>query len=165
MSRRSAAASLLAAVFFAGAAATLGVMRIVEHQGDPGDEHFVRTEARDVRRDRPPGDRPDGMRQGQPTWTELAHLRITGRLVRELELTEEQQEGIHEAMERSRADAQQFWAEVLPLLASRQDSLEAEIARILTPEQSEVFLRFLRADRERTLRGRGPRRSPSVGRR
>ena len=165
MSRNSTAALTLAAVFVAGVASTLGVLRVVEHQRDSVNEHFVRDEVRDDRRDRPPGDRPDGVRQGQRPWTELTRLRISGRLARELALTEEQQEEIQAAMEQSRADAQQFWADVLPALAGQRDSLEAAIAQILTPEQNEVFLQFLTADRERSLRGRDSRRSPRGGRR
>jgi len=165
MSRKSVAALVLAAVFFAGVAVTLGVMRIVDHRGDDYGRYFDRTGARDIRSDRPWGERsrpgrPGGGRDERP-WSELARLRVTDRLVRMLDLTDEQVEGIREAMARHQSDAQGVWEEVLPVLAAQRDSLNAEVGRILTPEQYERFQRFLNADRERELRrrdrGRGRR--------
>ena len=161
MNRRWTAALVLAAVFFAGAAATLGVLRIVEHQGDRSGEYFDRTGSRDSRPDRPRSDRsrPDrpGGSRGERPWSELARLRVTERLTRTLDLTEAQVEDIREAMDRHQADAQEVWDDVLPVLAAQRDSLDAEFERILTPEQHEEFLRFLRADRERGLSDRRSR--------
>ena len=158
MNRRWAAVLVLAAVFSAGAAVTLGVLRIVEHQGDRAGEYFDRTGSRDFRPDRPRGDpsRPDrpGGSRGERPWSELARVRLTDRLVGTLDLTDEQVDAIREAMDRHQADAQQVWDDILPVLAAQRDSLDAEFERILTPEQHERFRRFLRDDRERGLRGR-----------
>ena len=161
MNRRWTAALMLAAVFAAGAAATLGVLRIVEHRGDRPGEYFDRTGSRDFRPDRPRGDRsrPDrgGGSRGERPWSELALVRVTDRLVGTLDLSDEQVDAIREAMDRHQADAQQVWDDVLPLLAAQRDSLDAEFERILTPEQHERFTRYLRADRERGLSSRRSR--------
>ena len=158
MNRKWTAALMLAAVFFAGAAATLGVLRIVEHRDDRPGEYFDRTGSRDFRPERPRSDRsrPDrpGGSRGERPWSELARVRVTERLARTLELTDEQVESIREAMDRHQSEAQEVWDDVLPVLAAQRDSLDAEFERILTPNQHERFLRFLRDDRERGLRGR-----------
>ncbi len=158
MNRKWTAALMLAAVFFAGAAVTLGILRIAEHRGDRPGEYFDRTGSRDFRPDRPWGDRsrPDrpGGSRGDRSWSELARVRVTDRLVGTLDLTDEQVDAIREAMDRHQADAQQVWDDILPVLAAQRDSLDAEFERILTPEQHKRFLRFLRDDRERGLRGR-----------
>lgn len=155
MNRRLTAALMLAAVFFAGVAATLGVLRLVESRGDDRNDFFARIDAREGR-PRPPFERSGGGR-GEAPWSELARLRVTDRLVRMLDLSDEQVEGIREAMDRNRADAQEVWEDVLPVLAAQRDSLDAQLERILTPEQHERFTRYLRDDRERGLRDRRSR--------
>ena len=155
MNRRSIAALMLAAVFLAGVAATLGFLRIAETRGDDRNDFFARVEARDGR-PRPPFDRSGGGR-GEARWSELARLRVTDRFVRMLDLSDDQVEDIREAMDRHQADAQEVWEDVLPVLAAQRDSLDAELERILTPEQHERFTRHLRADRERGLRDRRSR--------
>ncbi len=156
MSRRAAALALLSVVFLAGAATSLGVLRIVEYQRNAERESLFRTEVRDGRGSRQGGDRPGAERQ--PRWTELARLRVSDRLSRELGLTDEQRAGMRDAFDRHQRVAQQVWGEVLPVLAEQQDSLDAEIARILTPEQNQRFRRYLTADRDRM------RRDPRFGR-
>ena len=163
MSRRAAALTLLGVVFLAGAATTLGVSRLVEYQRDADRESLFRTEVRNGRGPRPGGDRPDGMRPTQ--WTELARMRVSDRLSRELGLTEEQIAEIRDAFDRHQQDAQQVWDEVLPALSGQRDSLEAEIARILTPEQNRRFMRYLTADRDRVRRDPRFRRSRPAGER
>ncbi len=158
MNRKPAAALVLAAAFFAGAAVTLGALRVVEHRDDGPGEYFDRTWPRGGGTDRPWGDRPrtgpPGGSRGERPWSELARLRVTERLAMTLDLTDEQVERIREVMERHRADAQGVWDEVLPVLAAQRDSLNAELERILAPDQFRAFLRHLRADRERELRRR-----------
>lgn len=161
MNRRSAALALLAAVFVAGAAATLGVQRIAEFRRDADQEAAFSTEIRERRGPRAGGERPDGPRQ--PPWTELARLRVSTRLAEELGLTEDQTAGIREAFDRHQRDAQQVWDDILPVLSGQRDSLEAEIERILTPEQQQRFMRYLRADRDRMRRDPRFRRSPPPG--
>ena len=165
MNRKWTAALVLAAVFFAGAAGTLGVLRIVEHRGDDYGRYFSRSGPRDFPGGRPPGERfrpggPRGSRDERP-WPELARLRVTERLAGALDLTEDQIAGIRDAMERYQADAQRVWDDVLPVLSAQRDSLDAEFERILTPEQLRRFSWFLDADHERGLRyrdrGRGRR--------
>ena len=158
MSRRSTATLVLAAVFAAGVAATLGAVRIIESRDDRPAEFFVRNDARSDRSGRPPGDRPGGPR-GERQWSELVRLRVTERLSRTLGLTEEQVAEVREAMERHQAEAERVWEELLPVLAGQRDALNAELADILTAEQYERFQRFLRDDRERGRRsgGRGRR--------
>ena len=97
-----------------------------------------------------------GGRDERP-WSEIARLRVTDRLVRALDLTDEQVEEIREAMDQYQTDAQEVWEDVLPVLAAQRDSLNAEFERILTPEQYERFTGYLRADRERWLPDRRSR--------
>ena len=92
-------------------------------------------------------------------------MRVTDRMAWALKLTDEQRDAIEEAMERSRADAQEAMNEVLPRLQSRLDTLQAEIERILSEEQREAFREFRRQDRAR-FRREGSRwfRGPGRGR-
>ena len=168
MSGRAIAAIVLAAVFFSGAATTLGVLRLVEHQREPyaaigrppfPDEHRPRTGER-------PGDARNSRRffDESRRYTEVARMRVTDRIARALQLTDEQRDAIEEAMERSRVAAQEAMAEVLPRLQSRLDSLHAEIDGFLTEEQREAFREYRSQDRDRFRREgsrwfRGPGRS------
>ena len=138
MSRRFAAISLLAAVFLTGVAATLGTLRIVEHQADAEQSAVFRPDNRDRRPSRSPEERPQGRRDEPRRWTEMTRLLVSERLVRALDLTEEQVNEINLALDRNQEAAQATWADVLPVLQSQRDSLEAEIGRILTPEQQET---------------------------
>ena len=157
MSGRSTAATLLAAVFFAGVATTLGVLRLVENRPPPV---YVQEQARD-RDDRPPGviRRPGGTADSR-RFMELARMEVSEHLSRTLDLTPEQQVAIEEAMERSRIDAQGVMSEFLPRLQNGMDSLQTEIERILTPEQRAAFQDFRRQDRDRFRRGPGRRSRP-----
>ncbi|MDE2974291.1 MAG: hypothetical protein OXU64_06135 [Gemmatimonadota bacterium] len=171
MSGRAAAAIVLAAVFFAGAATALGVLRLVEHRretdGAFGPPPFpplppdLRPEAGERPRDFGSSRRlPEGARR----YTDVARKRVTDRMARALQLTGEQREAIEEAMKRSHAAARETMAEALPRLESRLDSLNAEIDGILTEEQRAAFREFRRRDRDRFrregtrwFRGRGRR--------
>ena len=166
MSRRFAALALLTAVFLAGAAATLGTLRIVESREDSEASAVFRrdTDNRDRRPPRSPDERQQG-RDESRRWTDLTRLLVSERLVKALDLTEEQVSEINLALDRNQDAAQAVWAEVLPVLQGQRDSLEAEIDRILTPEQQERFSRFLRSDRDRMMRGWESRRSRDSGRR
>ena len=157
MSGRSTAATLLAAVFLAGVASTLGVLRLVEGRPPPG---FVQEQPRD-RDDRPPGviRRPAGMSESRRLM-ELARMEVSEHLSSALNLTPEQRVAIEEAMERSRVEAQEVMSEFLPRLQGGMDSLQAEIERILTPGQRAAFLNFRREDRDRFRRGPGRRFRP-----
>ena len=97
---------------------------------------------------------------------DLARMRVTDRMARALQLTDEQREAIEEAMERSRFAAQEAMEEVLPRLQSRLDSLHTEIDGILDEEQREAFRKFRSQDRNRFRREgsrwfRGPGRGGS----
>ena len=157
MSGRSTAATLLAAVFFAGVASTLGALRLVEGRPPP---RFVQEQPRD-RDDRPPGvtRRPGGMAESRRLM-ELARMEVSEQLSSALNLTPEQHVAIEEAMERSRIEAQEVMSEFLPRLQGGMDSLQAEIERILTPEQRAAFLDFRREDRARFRQGPGRRFRP-----
>lgn len=164
MSRRFAALALLAAVFLAGVAATLGTLRIVEHRADSERSGAFRSDTRDRRPPRSPEDRPQG-RDDSRRWMEVTRLLVSERLIRAVDLTEDQVGEINLALERHQGNAQAVWADVLPVLQSQRDSLEAEIGRILTPEQRERFDRILRSDRDRVRRNRGGRGSGDFERR
>lgn len=157
MSRKSSAVALLAAVFFAGVATTLAVLRVVDHRGGPAGVWERRAVWQGERPSRPsarPGDFP---RAGSP-FMELARTRVTDRMARVLELSDEQRTRIEEALERRRIASQEAMNEVLPRLRGQMDSINAEIERILTPEQREAYRQFLREDRERFRRRGGPSR-------
>lgn len=164
MSRRFAALALLAAVFLAGVAATLGTLRIVESRAGTEESSVFRPDDRDGRPRRPPDGRLQGANDSR-RWTEVARLLVSERLTSAIGLSEEQVDGINRALERNQAASQAVWADVLPELQSQRDSLEAEIGRILTPEQRARFERILSSDRDRFLRGRDGGRSRDSGRR
>lgn len=161
MNRKATAAAVLAAVFFAGAAATLGVLRIVENRQDA----HVGADARTTRGERPPemARRPPSFR-GTDRFDQLARMQVTDRMARTLRLSEEQREQIDAAMERSRVAAQQVMEGVLPRLQGQMDSLRAEIDGILTEDQRAAYREFQRQDRERFRRWTS-RRGPSGRRR
>ena len=157
MSRKSSAIALLAAVFFAGAATTLAVLRVADHRSGSDWDSQRRAVWQGERPPRPsarPGDLPRG---GSP-FMELARTRVTDRMARVLELSDEQRTQIEEAFERRRIASQEAMNEVLPRLRSQMDSINAEIERILTPEQRDAYRRFLREDRERFRRRGGSSR-------
>ena len=151
MKNRWSAAALLAAVFFAGIAATLGTLRVVENRRAPE----WRAEGRQFwRGERPP--RGSAMRppspMNAPPFSELARARVTDRMTRALQLTDDQRERIEAAMEERRVASQEAMNRVLPGLREQMDSLHAEIEAILTPEQQELFRDFMREDNERSRR-------------
>jgi len=161
MNRRATAAALLAAVFFAGATVTLGVLRIMENRS----EGYAREDTRSRESDQRPelARRPGGLR-GPTEFDQLARIQITDRMARSLRLSDEQREQIDAAMERSRVAAQQVMEGVLPRLRSQMDSLQIEIDGILTEDQRAAFREFQRQDRERFRRWTS-RRGRSGGRR
>ena len=156
MSGRTAAAVVLAAVFFAGAATALGVLRLLDHRHDPY--------AAGARPPFPDDFRPRaGEREGDPRgprrffgdsrrYTDMARSRVTDRMAGALQLTHEQRKAIDDAMERSRVAAQEAMADVLPRLQGRLDSLYAAIDGSLTEEQRAAFREFRRQDRARFRR-------------
>lgn len=164
MSRRFAALALLAAVFLAGVAATLGTLRIVESRAEDEPSPVFRPDTPDRRPTRSPDARPQG-REDSRRWTEVTRLLVSERLTRAVGLSEEQVEEINQALERHQEASQAVWADLLPVLESQRDSLQAEIGRILTPEQRERFDRIVTSDRDRYQRGRDGRRSRDSGRR
>ena len=153
MSRRSSAIALLAAVFFAGVATTLALLRVSERRGGPG---FGPTPAAFWRGEQPrnrpvaPHDFPGG-----PSFMELARTRVTEHMTETLGLTEEQRGRIEDALDRRRAAAEEAMNRVLPMLQSQMDSLNAEIEGVLTEEQRSAFRDYLREDRERFRRRGG----------
>lgn len=157
MNRKATAAALLAAVFFAGAAATLGALRIMDNRS----EAYAWEDGRFPRRDqRPELARRPGSMQRTPGFDQLARMQVTDRMARSLRLSDEQRGRIDAAMERSRVAAQQVMEGVLPRLRSQMDSLQHEIDGILTEDQREAYREFRRQDRERFRRWtsrRGPR--------
>lgn len=154
MKSRTTAVLVLVASFLAGAFASVGAMRLL---GDGGGGYSAtgRPPFPDGPGGRPAGG-PGGRMDGYPGHRELARIRVTERMARELELTGEQRDAIEEAMERRRNRAQAAMQEVLPRLERGLDSLNAEIERLLTEEQRERFRDFRRRDRDRFRREGGP---------
>ncbi|MCY3613195.1 MAG: hypothetical protein OXH51_16850 [Gemmatimonadetes bacterium] len=157
MNRRATAAAVLAAVFFAGATVTLGVLRIMDNRS----EGYVGEDSRSLRPDQRPelARRPGGLR-GPAEFDQLARIQVTDRMARSLQLSDGQREQIDAAMERSRVAAQQVMEGVLPRLRSQMDSLQIEIDGILTEDQRAAFREFQRQDRERFRRWTSRRGRP-----
>ncbi|MDH3223928.1 MAG: hypothetical protein OEO23_09440 [Gemmatimonadota bacterium] len=146
MRTRYAALAVLAAVFFAGIASTLAVLRVVEHRDRPAWEM----------RDRGFRDRPlPGARNGPGGLPELARMDISERLANRLGLTEDQRAQLDSIMERRRREAETLMQEFMPRLRSQTDALQREIEGVLTEEQQAIFREFTREGRER-FRGRRP---------
>ncbi len=147
MSRRAYAIALLAAVFFAGAATTLALLRVAERRGGPG---FGPPAAAFWRGEQPRG-RAMGSRSfpGGPPFAELARTRVTQHMTETLGLTDEQRTRIEDALDRRRAAAEAAMDGVLPMLQSQMDSLDAEIEAILDEEQRAAFRDYRSRDRER----------------
>lgn len=110
-------------------------------------------------------------RQGPPS---PLHGPMAGpRLERLLELSPEQAERLHEALEESRREGEamrretmeRMRSEVLPRWRELDDRRTERIRAILTPEQSERFDRMVRRERRRFERAlRGFRGRPPPGR-
>ncbi|MGI9628171.1 MAG: hypothetical protein ACR2QM_15165 [Longimicrobiales bacterium] len=163
MSTRSSAAALLAAVFFAGVAGTLGVLRVVEHQ-DSSPETSERFERRGGGPEgigsRGGSGRDGGRRFGTGfSGSELASMELSERLADRLKLTDEQRVQVEAAMERRRKVAEETMEQVFPRLKSQMDSLQTEIEEILNEEQIEAFRRFQAGGDRFRRRDRGRRSS------
>ncbi len=155
MKTRYAALAVLAAVFFAGIASTLAVLRVVEQRDRPAWEM----------RDRGFRDRPlQGPRVGPGGLPELARMDISERLADRLGLTEEQRSQLDSIMERRRREAETLMQEFMPRLRSQTDSLQGEIEEVLTEDQRAIFREFTREGRER-FRGRRSEQGGRPGRR
>ncbi len=155
MSRKSSAIALLAAVFFAGVATTLAILRVADHREGRGWDSQRRAVWAGDRPSRPSA-RPGDFPPGASPFMELARTRVTDRMARVLDLNDEQRAQIADAFERRRVASQEAMNEVLPRLRSQVDSINAEIERILTPEQRDAYREYLREDRERFRRRGGP---------
>lgn len=159
MSTKTSALALLAAVFFAGVASTLGVLRVVEHR-----EAVSRTERRGAFARGPEGDRRFRMPRppGVPgSFMGPAPMILSERLAERLELTEDQRVQLEAVMEERRLTAEGIMEELFPRLRSQMDTLNTEIEAILTEEQVRIFREFSsRAGAGRFRRG-GAERGPS----
>lgn len=162
MTAKASATALLAAVFFAGVAGTLGVLRVLEHQ----EATTAEFRGRDGGRSGGPGGPRGGPSRGGSSLRpgfggpELAPMMFTERLADRLQLTEEQRVRVEEAMDRRRKVTEEAMAEVFPRLRSQMDSLQSEIEEVLTEEQIEAFRRFQDDGGRFRRRGDRGRRSP-----
>ena len=155
MNSNSTAFAILAAVFFAGVAGTLGVLRIVEHRP------FSDPPARErMQRDGP-------FRGGGPSdpgeFMGLARLEFSDRLAERLDLTPEQREQLQEIMDRRSAFAKAEMERIRPILRQQIDSLNLEIESVLNEGQRAEFREFVERDRnDRRRRGRRGSRAPTA---
>jgi len=72
-------------------------------------------------------------------------------LARKLDLTRQQQEQVRKILQEQNADFVQLRREVWPRVTSRLETTEAEIAKVLSPEQQEKWRRLAQTLRERWL--------------
>jgi len=152
MNQKATAAGLLAAVFFAGVVTTLGVVRIMNL---PNTVVEASSEEQSSRWRR-------GDRRGPP----LALSHITERLYEELGLDEEQRDQIETIMARRREATAAIMRELEPRLRTHMDSLDLEIADVLSEDQLKAFKDLRQDERERfRRRGSGRRGAPARGNR
>ncbi len=98
-----------------------------------------------------PGGRAPGM--GRPP----SPARLIDRLDRELQLTDEQRAGIQKIFEARRERLEGVQRDMRSRMDQEQRELQAEIRKVLTPEQQPKFDKWLEEDRSR---GRGRRGGP-----
>jgi Spy/CpxP family protein refolding chaperone len=94
-----------------------------------------------------------GGRSGRPP----SAARLIDRLDRELQLTDEQRASIQKIFEARREPLERAQREMRNRMEQEQRELQAEIRKVLTPEQQPKFDRWLEEDR---ARGRGRRGGP-----
>ena len=104
----------------------------------------------------PPGGPGFGMRgMGPGTGGGPAPGRLIERLDSELHLTSDQREQVERIFETRRRGLEAVQNDVLARAEKEQRELQAEIRKVLTPEQQQRFDKWL-ADAPRGRRGRGP---------
>ena len=103
--------------------------------------------------DRPPVAGPGGRRPPSPQ-------RLIDRLDRELQLTDEQRERIQSIFESRREPLERVQREMRNRMEQEQRELQAEIRKVLTPEQQPKFDKWLEEDRARGRGRRGGRFGP-----
>lgn len=108
---------------------------------------------------RPPGPPPPGPARG-----ERMHDGPFGpRLMRTLDLTDEQRERIEAILEESRREAESLREEIAPRIREQAERTRARLAEVLTPEQLERFDALMRRHGprgERFLLGGGREHGP-----
>ena len=78
------------------------------------------------------------LRRGHRLPPMAAHMMV-GRLDHHLDLTDEQRARIEQILERRHEAMDRMWAELHPRMRAEIDATNAEIERVLTPEQREKF--------------------------
>ena len=157
--QKTAAAALLIAVFLAGilgGAAGTKMMdrRVGRHGGDQPDRFDRLGSTRPWMRGTEEGADRRGL---MPMW-------FTDRLARELDLTEEQREGIKDILDSRRQQADELMEQIGPRLKAELDSMQLEIRALLSPEQQLLFDQFQEREGERMFRRMSnPMRGPPPG--
>lgn len=158
--RRTAAAALLISMFLAGVVGGAAFMRVL--QGRPGPHPLGWRDGGGPGGRMPPVSfMPDSTQPPRG----FAPMALSQRLSQELDLTEDQREQLEEIIEEREAAASAIMDSLGPRLQAQLDSMNAAIRALLTPEQAEVFDRWL--EREEAFRRRPPGegRPPGDGRR
>lgn len=86
------------------------------------------------------------------TGLDLVSNRIVATLERELDLTAGQREQIESILERRKSRIESIWAEMRPKVRGEVEATNAEIERLLSPEQRKKFERLRARWKERSLR-------------
>jgi Spy/CpxP family protein refolding chaperone len=152
--QRTAAAALLISVFIAGVLGGAMGTRLLDRRGGvdwrggrPPFEGYGRFSSPPGSMDRDFGHRPGG----------LVPMRISDRLARELDLTEEQHERVRTILENRHKRSEERLSEILPRLKADLDSMFLEVREVLTPEQQVAFDEILQREDGRVFGGRpGP---------
>lgn len=98
------------------------------------------------------GSRMLQFRRGGPMVPEHAGRMMLNRLDRRLDLTDEQREKVGEILRRRHARINSLWTTVRPRVEEELAATNAEIAKVLTPEQRREF-----EEMKLRMHGRAPR--------
>lgn len=159
--QRTAAAALLISVFMAGALGGAVGTKLLDRW--VGNDRMGRPSSfeRSGRFPPHPGamDRDHGRGPSM-----LAPMRISDRLARELNLTEDQKEQVLAILEARTRRSEERLSEILPRLKADLDSMFLEVREILTPEQQQLFDERREREEERMFRRSPEGRPPTASR-
>jgi len=91
---------------------------------------------------------------------------VTARLRRKLNLTDEQAKRVEEILRKRQEHMREIFREIGPRIRAERDSIRAEVAEVLTPEQAEKWNQYYEDMRRRwTIEGRTRPGPPPLGKR
>jgi Spy/CpxP family protein refolding chaperone len=111
-----------------------------------------------------PPSQPPGPSSSSPAPWRHDRMDFMGRIEKQLDLTPEQQERVHDIMQQSQERTRPVWELMGPILREELENVRNEIRAELTPEQQRKYHNPLKARHKRFEdRHGGDRRSPHHG--